>query len=295
MDEFPHLYAAEQDGLPCVSYAQHTLEKLSIIRYYLDGFNTACRRTRRYGGWTFVDSFAGPGVVHVDGSGRYFEGSALIGLRSGASVVHAVDTDSKNIAALVKRADAHGLAESLVVQVGDANVRVPELARRIPPRTPLFVLHDPEGMELDWQTVESVAWARRADRRRKPEQLINFTDGVVRLFWQDAQPPRELIDKLNRYFGTDQWKSIVMGRKRGDLRSGDAVRAALDLYKQRLCKVLGYKHALDKGIRYEKVTMGRLAYHLVFASDHPAAERIMNSAFNRGFVGQQRLPLPDFE
>ncbi len=61
--EFSHLIEAEDDGLEQASYRQHTLEKLSIVRYYLAGFDKACRRTKRYGGWTFVDSFAGSGLV----------------------------------------------------------------------------------------------------------------------------------------------------------------------------------------------------------------------------------------
>ena len=286
MTEFPHLIEAHDDGLEPATYRQHTLAKLSIIHYYLDGFDTACKRTKRYGGWTFVDTFAGSGLVQVRDTSRIFEGSTLIGLKSGADRVHAVERDARRIRALEQRVAQRGLKRALATHVGDANQLVGPLVAAERARTPIFVLHDPEGMQLAWSTVESVANARSNERPRKPEQLINFTAGVVRLFWLGRDLTPQNVDALDRFFGAGDWRSLLESRRLGEIDAHDAVRSAVDLYKSRLRSELDYAHVLDKPITRDMAVSGPLAYHLVFATDHRDGEKIMNDAFKRTFVGQ---------
>ena len=289
MPEFPHLIEAQDDGLEAASYRQHTLEKLSIEHYYLDGFNTACKRTKRYGGWTFVDSFAGSGLVQVRDTGRIFEGSTLIGLKSGADRVHAVERDARRIRALEQRVAQRGLEHALATHVGDANQLVGPLVATERARTPIFVLHDPEGVELAWRTVESVATARASERRWKPEQLINFTAGVVRLFWLGRDLTPQNVDALDRFFGAGDWRSLLESRRLGEIDAHDAVRSAVDLHKSRLRSELDHAHVLDKPITRDMAGSGSLAYHLIFASDHPDGEKIMKYAFDKALVGQMHF------
>ena len=295
MTEFSHLIDAEDDGLEPASYRQHTLEKLSIVHYYLTGFDRACARTKRYGGWTFVDSFAGSGLVKVRDSDRLFEGSTLVGLRSGSSRVHAIDHDESKIAALAERAERRRLDPILRTHIGDANQIIAGIVNEIRPRTPVFVLHDPEGMELAWNTVKSVANAQSGERRYKPEQLINFTAGVVRLFWREQELTDPNARALNRFFGSDEWRGIDQARRNGVIDGRQAITRAVELYKKRLSRDLGYAHVLDKPIHRDTVTHGHLAYHLLFASDVDAAEDIMTYAFGYGFIGQPRFRQPGFE
>ncbi len=290
MDEFSHLFESGDDGLPVAVYGQHTLQKLATVRYYLEAFDKACTRTKRFGGWTFVDTFAGSGVVRVRDTERFFEGSALIGLRSGASVVHAIDLQVDNISALRKRARDREIDAGLHTHTEDANTIAPRLVSEIGPRTPVFVLHDPEGMELEWASVEAIAKANRERRKRKPEQLINFNDGVLRLFRREQPLTAALEDRLDSYFGTGAWRDIVRDRSAGRLESWETIRAAVDLYKQRLQHGLKYSYVRDREIRRDLVTRGPLAYHLVFASDHEAAPRIMRHVFAKVYVGQPELP-----
>ena len=290
MDEFSHLYEASGDGLPVAVYGQHTLQKLATVRYYLEAFDIACTRTKRYGGWTFVDTFAGSGLVQVRDTERFFEGSALIGLRSGATVVHAVELQQANINALRQRARDRGIGARLQTHPGDANEIAKRIVAKIRPRTPVFVLQDPEGMELQWASVEAVARADGGKRKRKPEQLINFTDGVLRLFWTKQPLTAGLEDRLDGYFGTSSWHDIVRDRSAGRLKPWETVRAAVELYKERLRADIGYAHVLDREIRRDQVTRGALAYHLVFASDHPDAPGIMKNAFGTVHVGQHEFP-----
>ncbi len=286
MDEFSHLYEASGDGLPVSDYRQHTLQKLGTVRYYLEALDAACKRAKPFGGWAFVDTFAGPGLVQVRDTQRYFEGSALIGLRSGASVVHAVELQEARVSALRQRAKDRGLGAALRTHVGDANSIAPDIIAKIPPLTPVFVLQDPEGMELKWSNVKAVARANSGRRRRKPEQLINFSDGVLRLFWTSQALTPEMEDTLNGYFGSSAWRDIVDDRGAGRLESGQSIRAAVNLYKRRLRDDAGYSYVIDCEIRRDQVTRGQRAYHLVFASDHDAAPRIMRDAFAKVHVGQ---------
>ena len=292
MDEFSHLNEASDDDLPVSDYRQHTLQKLGTVRYYLEALDAACKRTKPFGGWAFVDTFAGPGLVRVRDTERFFEGSALIGLRSGASFVHAIELKKDNVDALRQRAEARGIDAALHTHVGDANTIAPEIIGEIPPLTPVFVLQDPEGMELKWANVKAVATANSGRRSRKPEQLINFSDGILRLFWtnQSLTPEMEELASLAGYFGSDAWSEIVSDRIEGRLESGQTIGAAVELYKRRLRDDAGYSYVIDREIRRDQVTRGQRAYHLVFASDHPDAPRIMQDAFNKVHVGQGRLP-----
>lgn len=290
MDEFSHLVETSGDGLPVSDYRQHTLQKLATVRYYLEAFNIACTRTKWFGGWTFVDTFAGSGLVQVRDTQRFFEGSALIGLRSGASVVHAIEFEQANVDALRQRAADRGIGGRLQTHPGDANTVAPRILANIRPRTPVFVLQDPESMELKWSTVEAVARANQGRRKRKPEQLINFTDGVLRLFWTKQRIAPANQDRLDSYFGTGAWRDIVESRRVGRLESWETIQAAVDLYKKRLRDDVGYSHVLDQEVRRDMVTRGQRAYHLIFASDHPAARGIMKDAFGKVHVGQGQFP-----
>ena len=242
-----------------------------------------------------MDSFAGSGLVQVRGSDRLFEGSTLVGLRSGCSQVHAIDRSESKIAALAQRAERQRLDRILRTHVGDANQIIAGIVNETRPRTPVFVLHDPEGMELAWNTVESVASARSGARRYKPEQLINFTAGVGRLFWRERELTGPNAQALNRFFGSEEWREIDQARRNGEIDGGKAIARAVELYKTRLSRDLGYAHVLDKPIHRDMVTRGHLAYHLLFASDVDAAEDIMTYAFGYGFVGQPRFRQPGFE
>lgn len=290
MDEFSHLYGATGDGLPVSDYRQHTLQKLGTLRYYLEALNSACKRTKLFGGWAFVDTFAGPGLVQVRDTERFFEGSALIGLRSGASVVHAIELQKANVSALEQRAKDRGIDAALRTHVGNANSIAPEIIADIPPLTPVFVLQDPEGMELKWANVRAVARANRERRIRKPEQLINFSDGILRLFWTNQPLTPRMEETLSDYFGSAVWRGIVDDRGSGRLESGQTIRAAVGLYKRQLRDDAGYTCVTDCEIRRDQVTRGQRAYHLVFASDHPDAPGIMEDAFNKVHVGQSRFP-----
>ena len=174
--------------------------------------------------------------------------------------------------------------------MGNANSIAPEIIADIPPLTPVFVLQDPEGMELKWANVRAVARANVGRRRRKPEQLINFSDGVLRLFWTNQPLTPEMEETLTGYFGNAAWSDIVDDRGAGLLEAGQTIRAAVELYKRQLREDAGYSHVIDCEIRRDQVTRGQRAYHLVFASDHPDAPGIMEDAFKKVHVGQSRFP-----
>ena len=131
------------DDLPCAEYGLHTLEKLAAIHEYLAGFDVACKSVRHRGGWTFVDTFAGPGYVREKASGECFLGSTLTALEVGAGLAIAVDIDAERIEALRTRAAALGLADRLVTHVADSNVVTTSVLDDAAAKAPTFVLHDP--------------------------------------------------------------------------------------------------------------------------------------------------------
>ena len=79
-------------------------------------------------------------------------------------------------------------------------------------------------------------------------------------------------------FGTEQWRWIYEARVGDVLTPAEAREEYVNLMRWRLEKVLGYQwtHPLD--IKNER---GHSIYHMIFATDHEAGNRIMTSLYSR--------------
>ncbi|MBI2867265.1 MAG: three-Cys-motif partner protein TcmP [Chloroflexi bacterium] len=147
-----------------------TRDKLKILSDYLPAYLTATTKALER---IYIDAFAGPGLNVVEGSDQIIDGSPLIALK--AQSFRGVCFDrlffiernprvAKELEELVEREDKEHRAS---VFIGDVNEKLPEIIRKINPRTPTFVFLDTDGIEPRWTTIEAIApW--------KTELLINF-------------------------------------------------------------------------------------------------------------------------
>lgn len=272
------------DGLTMRTGNAWTRLKLDIIECYLEGFSVACGQSRSH---AVVDGFAGPGVNQFDDTGELRWGSPMIAALASPRIpkLLAMDLDTDSIAALEARATRVG-ADRLEVRPGDVNTDLaPWVADRLHPKEPCLIILDPEGVELDFDTVRTLSTCRGTKR---PELLILLAThtGLVRLLWERGVPPWA-EDKLDRLFGTAAWRDVYVRRFGGELSADEAITEHVRLYCHQL-ESLGYTHVAEREIRTDGRT-GRPGYSLVFAGDHPAGANIIESCFDTRFGPQATL------
>jgi hypothetical protein len=171
--------------------------------------------------------FAGTGLNWSLTREQEIDGSPVIVLKAGdpkAIEVIVAENDSRAFPVLRSRLTPYG-ARAVPFEA-DANEVIDQMLARVPVRAPAFAFLDPEGSELDWRTVVSIADHKRGHSPYKIEQLILFpTDmGFVRL-------APDHPEKVTRIFGHDEWRAIYDKRRRGaiDADSGfEARRSPLE-------------------------------------------------------------------
>lgn len=201
-------YTLVDDGFPARDADTWTEEKLMILDYYVRAFAKACAKA---GGWYGLDLFAGAGLNYSLTRSAPILGSPLVLLDAEAPKATRVlvnELEDQARAALEARCAAY--LDRVGIFAGDANAVIGDMLAEIPKNAPAFAFLDPEGSELDWQTVEAIA-AHKAGRANKIEQLILFpTDtGFVRL----APDHPELVTRI---FGHEEWiESSSAGARSG--------------------------------------------------------------------------------
>ena len=85
-------------------------------------------------------------------------------------------------------------------------------------------------------------------------------------------------DRATRLFGTTQWRVIYDARVADRIAGREAMGEYVNLMRWRLEKELGYATTHPLGLRN---TRGATLYHMIFATDHPAGERIMSDLYTK--------------
>jgi hypothetical protein len=85
-------------------------------------------------------------------------------------------------------------------------------------------------------------------------------------------------ERATRVFGSQAWRPIYERRRHEELSASDARNEYLNLMRWRLERDLGYRstHPLEL-----KNTQGTSVYHMVFATDNEAGEKIMSDLYTR--------------
>jgi three-Cys-motif partner protein len=272
----------EPDGLVTRNVGLWTLEKLGILLLYAQAFT---RASKKASGGYYVDGLAGTGICRVKETGHFVLGSALVALQTTPRFRRCIllEKGLRNYNALSERADSYG--ERASVQRGDVNEDLPRIIQQeVPNWAPCFCLLDPEGTELRWSTIRSIA--RTPGRKRKPELLILFPlqMGLLRLMTVIGPMPSHFRMLINEAFGTSDWSAVHRARLNGSVSPADAKERYTALYCQQLDS-LGYRHTEARLISAQS-RAGRPRqerYYLVFATDHAGGANIMNDVFKRWY------------
>jgi len=147
--------------------------------------------------------------------------------------------------------------------IGDFNDVVDDVLAtdRITEKTASFCLLDQRTFECKWKTVEKIAKRKTGT---KIEQFYFLGTG-----WLDrslaAQSDYEV---LSDWWGNEEWKT---------LRGMNSVLRA-NLVAERFKSELGYTFANAWPI-YDKYNSKRVMYHMIHATDHPEAPKLMARAY----------------
>ena len=274
------------DGLATRDVRRWTLVKLAILAYYLPSFAAICQSQAR--GWYYLDGFAGSGVNVVPGE-QWYKGSALLGLSTAppATDVLLIERDLGQVEALRQRAGSFR-TNPPVIQ-GDANEVIPQALGEVfrNRHLPALCVLDPEGLELRWETIETVA--RHRYTQYAPYELVIYfsTPGVARISGRTGAS-EGYRNTLRRLFGdgNTDWEDIAADHIAGRLPPGQAGRAYRALYREQV-RALGYSTVIDRAVESSD---GTLIYHLVMATNNDVGAEILTRASEVAFLNN--LPFP---
>ncbi len=197
-------------------YHDHSLLKLIGFAYWVNFFNrithTKLRVPHGYKLF-FIDAMAGCGITTSKRSGDHFCGSCpgvlLSSLKTGYpfDAVIAVEMDEGKASVLEKRLNLINMPTVVQVLPCDINVCVDEIVRMTREKIKSFIILDPEGPDICWDTLIKLL-------NIEGDLILTwFEHEVSRLIGAAVTPKnsREVREKhearLNALFGGDYWKS----------------------------------------------------------------------------------------
>jgi three-Cys-motif partner protein len=268
------------------SWGFWTRAKLDVLHDYLAAFLAAS--SGKAPNAVYLDAFAGEGSgidrltsEEFDGSPR-IAASAVANGDSGYRFSHLRFFELNSARATSIQADLrqHFPDRDIDVVPGDCNVTLPATLSRMPEglrRSPTFAFLDPFGTELQWPTIDAVADYKR-DLKFKVELWMLFSAaGLMRI--AGSTPDKAAVGaekRLTALFGNRAWEPIVDARRAGAITAADAREAFVNLMRWQLERTLGYQttHALEL-----KNARGTSIYHMIFATDHPAGDKIITALY----------------
>lgn len=269
------------DGLLARVNGEHAEQKLSFV----DRFGPpAIQATERKFQRVYVDLFAGPGRNIDPNTGAEFDGAALRALRlrgshdprlsfTSAILVNKRVAEHRALASRITRLQTDTRTElprvRAVPVLGDANIDGVEHLAALDQRSAYaFVFADPAcPNHLPWSTIDAIA--SRAPRSTDLYVLMPLEMGILRMLPYDPMMIDPNTAALDRYFGTDEWRSIYRARA-CNAQSKQLRRDLVALYMQRLRRHWAYVRVMREVSRGP----GHKLYRMLFCSRHPAGDRI---------------------
>lgn len=221
---FPsNLAPPQRDGLATLSIRSHTLEKLQAAARFCNAFSTALKKTAPT---TYIDLFAGPGVLELETSHELVWGSPLLALQCPEpfKVLAFVERDTARWEALRERAKRVACrGETLISINGPAENVLDDLLPFVPRDSIAVTVVDPFRIEFSMAAVRKLA--RGLPRL---DLILLFAEGM------DLQRNMELAfrdpahaARYDAVFDGPGWRNLVkLGEPPG--RNAGRVRGALE-------------------------------------------------------------------
>ncbi len=180
-------YASKfKDDLPTIEYGSYTILKLICVSYYGEVFariaNGPKAKQHGYDGAVYIDLFAGPGIVSIEGTHERVAGSplAIASSEQWKFDYHVfVEKNKKNKEALEHRLENFLDPKKYLLIHGDCNTNIASVIDHIRARFKkpiVFAFVDPEGMEIKWETVRQLSTSFS-----ELDFMINVSTGAARI------------------------------------------------------------------------------------------------------------------
>ena len=238
-----------------------TRNKAQLIAKYLREFVYVTRHG------TYVDVFAGRQSDQVDASWSVEE--VIDKQLDSFHLRHywLFEKDPTKVAALEALRDAHPELDVVVNPPCDSNRAVPAAlpVGQLGEKEATFCLIDQRTTECEWSTVRHLASMKPG--RYKPELFYFLAQG----WFNRALKSRTTDDALaatDRWWGNEQWRSLL------ELSAMERAEVMASRFREEL----GYKTAVPWPI-YDREGGSTVMFHMIHATDHDRAPRLMNSAY----------------
>jgi three-Cys-motif partner protein len=258
-----------------------------MLADYLPAFTTASQRSPRT---LYLDLFAGDHRNLSRVTGEPMSGSPRVALDTAPPfskvVLFELPTQAARLEAELRAAYPH---RDLDVVPGDCNVTLgPTLTDlKDNDQAPTFAFVDQYAAEIRWTTLNQLATFKRPDRSKVELWLLFAPSMLPRgLAGDDPEAVERFAERITAMYGSEDWLDAYTARRRGWLSGAELRDELLNLMRWRIEKMLGYRVTHSFGM---KNTRGTEIYNMVFATDHPAGEKIMNHIYGKAAQTQPRM------
>jgi len=273
----------EPDGLPVwTEGGPWTKDKLYFWKRYIDITTKAMHSSRAFpGGLVYIDLFGGAGVCALkEAPKRRFPGSAIIAAHAAKPFrkIIVCEQDQRLAKACRTRLEATPAADRCEVLVGDCNVLVHEVVRKIPQRALTLVFVDPKGLNAQFKTIEVLAKNSRADFVVLFADALDISRNAEHVYRSDPN------SNLDQFLGPNSdWRPKLDNLE----NPNDVARRKLfaDIYTGQLQRLLGYAYFREKVMKCR----GKALYRLVYASNDKLGLKFWDEALKEDSRGQRGL------
>jgi three-Cys-motif partner protein len=266
------------------------VQKLSMRGDYLHGFTTAS--SLRSPRTLYLDLFAGEDRNLSRETGEEISGSPKVALDTVPPFTKVVLFElPRQAARLETELRAAYPNRDLEVIPGDCNATLPGTLARLRLEqwnwAPSFALIDQYAAEIQWSTLQRLS-EFKAGAKTKTELWLLFAASMLPrgLASEDREAVERFAERISAMYGTDDWRDAYIARQTGLLSGAELRDELLNLMRWRLEKVLGYRVTHSFGMQN---TRGRPIYNMIFATDHPAGEKIMDHIYRKAAQAQPQM------
>ncbi len=278
-------------------------EKLECLRNYLNAYTTILSK-QNFKGYFYIDAFAGPGTLKVrqqttdstqqslfeiaeddmedTDAPEYISGSPHVALqlKNPFTDYIFIENDQHRLNQLKELKENYDSTGRIHLRNQDCNEYLSDQLNKIQWKEWRGVIFlDPFGMQVPWDTIAKIG------KTKAIEIFINFPVGMAiqRLLKRSGQFTPAERNKLDQYFGTDEWYDLLY--ESGQDLFGEnttKIQEAGDIlvkwYRQRLQSVFPFV-SLAREIQS---TRGRPLYYLIFAGPNKTGAKIANYVLKQG-------------
>ncbi len=257
-----------------------TRSKLDILRGYLEAFTTASQSSRET---IYLDLFGGNPQNIEKHTGAEFDGSAGIALsvtQPEFTRLRFFELEPTNARGLRSLLDQDFPQRDHRVIAGDCNTEISKVLNDLRKFNwaPTFAFVDPNGPDIHWNTLEALASFKKKGKPKTEIWLLFAAGMFIRELRVDGSATPEAMARIDRMYGSDDWRKIYQARVEERITPGQAREEYVNLMRWRLENVLNYEWTHSLEIFNER---NHSIYHMIFATDHAVGDKIMRSMYKK--------------